>query len=475
MNNNTITNSKALKSGAWYTIANFVVRSIGFLTNPIFGRLLTKAEFGVVNHYSSWLSIFTIIVTLNLESTFISARYDYKKTFDDYIYSVLILSSVSSLFWVVMLNIINGFFPQILQLNPIYLNAMMVYILFLPAINMYQTRERYMFEYKHSVLVSVIVAVGTSFLSVLLVVVSKDKLTGRIVGSVIPTVVVGIVLFILIVKKSHKFNIGHWKYALPICLPFIPHLLSLVLLNQMDRIMIGQICGVEDEGVYSMASNCGLIIMILVTSLNAAFSPWLGGKLDRKEYTDIRTFTKKYILLFVVVSVGIMLVAPEILFIFGDKPYMEAQFVIPPVALGCILQFLYIFFVDVEQFHKHTLGMAIASMIAAATNYVLNAIFIVQYGYIAAAYTTVVGYLVLLIIHMFLVHCLKLSHIYSYPFVILTVVICALFTVGISILYACDIIYRYTVIIVYLLMCLLLVRKHKEDINNMISIIRHKR
>lgn len=473
MNNNAITR-KALKSGAWYTIANFLVRSIGFLTTPIFGRLLTKAEFGVVNHYGSWLSIFTIIITLNLESTFISARFDHKKTFDDYVYSVLVLSSISSLFWILVLNVLNFCFPSILQLDSFYLNAMMVYILFLPAINMYQTRERYLFEYKHSVLVSVVVAVGTSVLSVVLVLLSKDKLTARIIGGVIPSVIVGIVLFALIVKRSRKLNFDYWKYALPICLPFIPHLLSLVLLNQMDRIMIRQICGVEDEGVYSMASNCGLIIMILVTSLNSAFSPWLGGKLDSKEFVDIRRFTKKYILLFVIVSFGFVLVAPEILFIFGDKPYMEAQYVIPPVALGCILQFLYIFFVDVEQFYKHTLGMAIASMIAALTNYALNAFLIPMYGYIAAAYTTVAGYLVLLAIHMFLVYRLKMSHIYSYPFVILVVLVCSIVTIAISILYACDNIYRYAAILLYLFACLIVANKYKAEIKTMVKMIKQK-
>ena len=67
-------NVKALKSGIWYTAANFLTKSIGFITTPIFTRLMTHDEFGLYNNFTSWTSTLTILVTLNLTSTFISAR-----------------------------------------------------------------------------------------------------------------------------------------------------------------------------------------------------------------------------------------------------------------------------------------------------------------------------------------------------------------------------------------------------------------
>lgn len=33
-------NKKALKSGIWYTVSNLLVRSIGFITTPIFTRIV---------------------------------------------------------------------------------------------------------------------------------------------------------------------------------------------------------------------------------------------------------------------------------------------------------------------------------------------------------------------------------------------------------------------------------------------------
>ena len=41
-NENNISNGKkALKSGVWYVVGNFMAKSAGFITMPIFTRLLT--------------------------------------------------------------------------------------------------------------------------------------------------------------------------------------------------------------------------------------------------------------------------------------------------------------------------------------------------------------------------------------------------------------------------------------------------
>ena len=171
-------NGKALKSGIWYTFSNFLVRGIGLITTPIFTRLLTKAEFGAYNNYTSWLAIITIFVTLNLESTLISARFDYKEKFDEYIFSVLTLSTLSVAVWFVVFNVFGNTAESILGIQRPYINAMLLYLLCLPAINLFQARERYYYEYKKTVLVSLILSVGTAGISVALVLLMNNRLAG---------------------------------------------------------------------------------------------------------------------------------------------------------------------------------------------------------------------------------------------------------------------------------------------------------
>ena len=86
-----------------------------------------------------------------------------------------------------------------------------------------------------------------------------------------------------------------------------------------------------------------------------------------------------------------------------------------------------------------------ASVTAAVLNYALNAIMIPRYGYIAAAYTTLIGYLFLLFAHMIIVKKLGFYNVYSYRFVLIVILVMLSLTLGINYLYRVYII-RYIIL-----------------------------
>lgn len=464
-------NVKALKSGIWYTAASFITKSIGFITTPIFARLLTKNEVGLYSNYASWLNTIMVLATLNLGASFISARFDFKDDFDGYISSTLVLSSVVTCIWAAIINLFPKFVSSFTGVEIQYLNVMIVYLLLFAAVDMFQARERYYYGYKKTVFIGLSIALSTAFLSVYLVTSLNDRLLGRIVGSAIPTILIGLVLYAILIYRGRSVNIKYWKYALPISLPYVPHVLSLSLLNAMDKMMITKQCGADDNALYSIVYSCGAIITILVTSLNSAFSPWLGEKLNQNRLEEIRKISKYYVAIFIYAACGVMLISPELLYYMGGEQYMEALYVMPPIELGCVCQFLYTMYVNIEQFKKKTVGMAIASMIAALSNFILNYIFIPQYGYVAAAYTTLASYLVLLFIHMFIVKRLGLIKAYSGKVVAVVILFMSGYTVIIHLLFKAAIV-RYLVIALYALASLAVAYKFKDKI---IKILKEKK
>ena len=466
-------NSKALKSGVWYTASNLLVKSISIITTPLFTRLLSKTEYGDFQNFISWQSIAIIVVSLNLEASLISAKFDFKDRFKGYISSILSLSTVSVLVWLLIINLFSNQFSNWLQMEPIYINFLLLYCGFNAAVNTFQLAERYTYKYKTSTLLSLLVAVGTAIISVVMVVLMPDKLFARVLGSVLPTVLVGAVIYYIIIEKGRLIDTSIWKYALKICLPFIPHLLSLTLLNTIDRVMIKRICGSDANALYSVAYNCGALVTIIMVSFNNAFSPWLGDNLYTENYNAIRRATKIYIGGFCCIAIGIMLLAPEVLYIMGGDEYTEAKYVMPPVAMGCVCQFLYTLFVNIEQYKKKTVGMAFASMSAAVLNIVLNAIFIPLYGYIAAAYTTLAGYLFLLIIHMALVTRLGYSKAYSYKYIAVTVVIMMGTTILINVLYSNSFI-RILIVCIYIGLLLYMMIRNKQAVKEFVQRIAKK-
>ena len=222
-------------------------------------------------------------------------------------------------------------------------------------------------------------------------------------------------------------------------------------------------CGEKAVALYSIGYTVALIITILLQSLNGAIAPWIGENLAKKQYTAIRETSKVYILLFMYLAIGIMLISPEILLVMGGKSYIDAKWIMIPISLGCVCQFLYSLFVNVEQFEKKTVGMAVASVSAAVLNFVLNAWLIPIYGYVAAAYTTLAGYLWLLLVHMYLVYKYKMSQVYSYKFVALSLVVVSIISLFINFLYVWNWV-RYIVLAVYIMATLIIGWKNKDKI-----------
>lgn len=452
-----------LKSGIWYTISNFLTTGIGFITVPIFTRLLTQEEFGAFTNYASWINILTIVFSLNLYATLISARYEYEERLDEYICSILSLSLLSISFWWLLSNVFADAATELLGMNQTYMNAMFLYMFFSPALQMFQSRERFFYRYKVSTALSLLVSVGGSILSVLLVVCMQDKLTGRILGHLLPSLAIGLVIVIYFYVKGKRITVSFWPEALKIALPYIPHLLSLTMLSQMDRVMITKYCGEKETALYALAYNVATVVTLLQTSMNGAIGPWMAEKIAKKEYSEIHKQSKVYVVLFVYFAVGLMLISPEALWILGGESYIEAKWVMIPVSLGLVCQFIYMLFVNVEQISKKTVGMAFASISAAVLNFVLNMLLIPKFGYIAAAYTTLIGYFWLLLVHMWLVWRLGFSEVYSYRFMFLVLGVITCVSGIIYLLYMANPI-RYIVIVLYVVATMIVVYKNKDMI-----------
>lgn len=392
-------NEKALKSGLIHAVATMINAGLIFITTPFFTRIMEKGEYGDYNNFLAWYNILSVL-SLNLYASFISARRDFSKEYNSYVKSMCCLNFIVLGFWLIISLVSGRFFANIFGLELYYLVFIFVYITFYQVFMMYQVNERFAYRYRKPSFLTIGCAVATAVLSMILVVVMKNQLLGRVIGLVIPTVIVGVMSLIVICREKGKIKISHWLYAIPICIPYIPHLLSLTVLNSVDKTMITSMIGNEESAIYSVAYTCGSIISLVVGVLNNAYVPWMTNKFDVGETEEIKKFSKWYILIFQVILIGVMFGVPEIVYILGGNEYKAAIQLVPVILVGCSMQLVYTMYVNVEQYCKKTQYMAMISVVAAGLNIVLNYIYIPIYGYKAAAYTTLICYFVLAIGHI---------------------------------------------------------------------------
>lgn len=402
-----------MKATFWYTISSFLMRGIGFITTPIFARLLTKAEFGEYSNIITWYGIIAIVATLSLNASLTRARFDFEGDLERYVASNLLQGSIATVIVFLIVIINKDFFCGLFVIEEKYLYIMFAAIIVSPAYDMFLSVQRFRYKYRLVVLVTVVITLSSAALSVILVNIMPDRLMGRVLGTYIPPFAGGVIIYIYYLVKGSGLRLQYCKYALLISAPYVIHLLSGTVLNSSDKAMITGILGPEANALYSMSATVSAIVNIMWYAIDRAFTPWLGEKLHEKDYVSIRKYTNIYIGIFSCIVVGLMIFAPEILYILGGESYSEAKYAIPPIMVGYLFIMIYSLYANIEQYEKKTAGMAAATGSAALINIVTNAVFIPMFGYLAASYTTLLCDLLMVVFHYLLVRRLGMQDIFN--------------------------------------------------------------
>lgn len=78
------------KASMWFVLCSVVQKGIAFITTPIFTRMMSTKEYGLVSVYSSWVSILTVVLTLQLATgVYNKAMIRYEKQRNEYTSSML--------------------------------------------------------------------------------------------------------------------------------------------------------------------------------------------------------------------------------------------------------------------------------------------------------------------------------------------------------------------------------------------------
>ena len=388
------------KAGTFYFIGNIFNKGISFLTVPVFTRILSTADYGIVTTYNSWIGILSMIVGFALHMSVRMAAVDYKDKLDDFMSSIILFVTLTS--FSITAVVAGG-----IKLLHIDANIVLVIICMLQAyasatIEDYSNYLMMKYEYKARTALMILPNLISVVLSVYMIkyVLESDLYMGRIIPTAVVTIFFGLVTVCITLKKG-KFRINkeYIKYAMAISAPLILHGIALNILSQSDRIMITSLAGAAQTGIYSLIYNFSMIATVITTTLEGIWVPWFINKLKLNSRDEINVVAKDYINLMTYAMVALILIAPEVVKILANESYWEGISIIPPVVLANYVIFAYSLYVNIEHYYKKTPYITVNTIIAAASNIVLNFIFIPKYGYIAAAYTTLASYLISFVLH----------------------------------------------------------------------------
>ena len=393
--------SKPTKASLWFVICSVVQKGIAFVVTPIFTRLLFPEQYGVYNLYSTWLNIFTILITFNMSyGIFNNAMVKFEEDRDQYISSMLGLMLLTSIIAFIVYFSFKDYINKLTGLSTFIMIAMLLKILFTPAQNYWNAYQRYTFNYIALIILTLLMAFFTPLISILLIMFVGMQADGRVLSALIVQIIIGGCLWIVQFNRGKKLYIkAYWKFALSLGIPLIPHYLAQIVLNSSDKIMISKICGDDYVGYYSIAYSIGMVIQLFSASVNNSLIPWTYQQLKLKSYDLLKRIVNILLSFFALLILLFIAFGPEFVKIMAPIEYYSARWVIPPVAGSVFFVFLYTVFGNVEFYFGKTKQIAFASTACAIANVILNLVSIPVFGFIAAGYTTLICYIFFSLFH----------------------------------------------------------------------------
>lgn len=458
-------------------LSNSVTSVISIIVSLISTILITKiislSDLGIATSFVSLKSIVTLICLLSVYISINRMILDVHG--DDYTFlsSIYIFSSLFCIFSYFIYFIFRGIINDLVGFDTKMMTLMFTLIFLVNActllVNYWNFKNKYKLLFIYNLLASPMAQILSLIFAYLL---SSHKYLGRILGVELFNVVFGVGCGIFILYKGKfKVNFKYIKNALKICVPMIPHLLAQILLSSCDLLMIKNIVGSDSAGLYSMAYTISNILYTLLIQLFMPWSPWVYRRIKNNEIDSIRSNSKLLIIASWVLCIGLFTVAPEMIKLFLSSDYYNASYIVAPITVGIYFQVMYILFYDIEYYHKKNKQIAIFSVITAILNLVLNYIFINIYGYIAAAYTTLISYGVLLTLHYIGMKRVDKRNFYDIKLLFALSILA--FVISIIYVFSDNNIYiRYCILIFILIICCI---KYKNYVINLLSTFRRKK
>lgn len=398
--------SKVIKAGLGYTIGNYLIKGLSFLTLPLFTRIMDTSSYGIYNSFNAYSSLLFVVIGFAIHSSYRNAKFKYssEKKYYSYISTTMFLLIFSLAIWGLISVLFGTYISSLLGLDTLTVYMMVIYSFSLAIITCFNSYSSIEYKYKAFLLIAGTNAISSIILSIVLIkcLFKNQSYIGRTLGTTIPSFIISLIIIIYFLRLSlpnRNLIKPFLKWGIKYSLPIIPHGISQLILAQFDRIMILKMIGSSTAGIYSFAYNIFSIVTVTTTSLDNVWSTWFYENLKRKNEKGIKKYSSFYAIGIFIYLVLLMLISPELVKFLAPSTYSHSIYAVIPLITGGFFSFLYTLPAAVEYYYEKTMFIMIGTILAAILNIVLNLVFLVRYGYVAASYTTLVTYIAYFILH----------------------------------------------------------------------------
>lgn len=388
----------------WYFGANITVATLGFISIPIFTRMLLPHDYGIYSLVSAAITVLAPLLYVWLTESAQRFYPEYKRNEElGVLYSTIF--HYAPHFMISFLLILLPITALVLPLGQYRLLICLGIATFafftMSNVSLEVMRAR-QFAWQYSIL-TVVVAIGRYLVGAAMVIWFGFGVDGLFWGWLgVLVLVVPIELFVLRAHKHVK-----WKDHSPqLSREFLSYGFVLIfaagfgnVLTIGDRYIVQLFKGGTQVGLYSVvynliANSAGVILSVLILAGTPVLMKTYEGD-GEEESKHLITQLTKYFLIFLVPSmVGLWVLRVRTIMVISGARYMAATKAVLPLALAMILWNLIWLPSTAFLLKKKTKIIIWPVMIAAVINIGLNLILVPIWGFVGAAWSTFICYVI---------------------------------------------------------------------------------
>ncbi len=195
------------------------------------------------------------------------------------------------------------------------------------------------------------------------------------------------------ISKEHLISL------IKIGAPLMPTFLMYWVCNSFDRVMIKSMLGLDELGIYSVASRIAQISQFIYTAFAMGWQYFAFSTMNDKDQKKLTTNIANYLMIIsIVATMGVTALSKVLFFLLAKGDYSNGFVILPYLFISPL--FLMIFQTIGNQFIvvKKTYPIPMILTGAVAINILFNYILIPKLGIEGAAIATMLGYMIAVII-----------------------------------------------------------------------------
>jgi len=402
-----------------YGLGGILSKSITFLLLPLYTRLLTPADYGILALVTIVGSVIGILYGLMISSGFIRNYYDNseeekrKILFSTALWFTFINALIFSLIGIAFSGNIASLifkFPNGSLYIKLIIISTMLYSCSAVFYGLLMVRE----QSKKYIAVNIITIIATLSSTIVLLVVFKWSVKGVLVGQIIGTFIeVGVLTLLMLKNINLTVSCSALIDMLKFSGPLIPTQLAYLILTLSDRFFLQGYKNVNEVGLYSLGYKFAALIPLLAIQPLKAWGPYIFSLIydPKKCKSTIADFSRYYLSAILFLTLLISIFSREVLIIMAKSDFYSAWRVVYILCLSSV--FFGMINVIAYGFHivKKTYITSFMYFLGAVLNLFFNYLLIPKYGMIGASVATSLSFLWILLGYFIL-----LEKVYPIPF-----------------------------------------------------------